>query len=169
MMAALFSQDVTAAELLSRIREHPWPEDALLMAFTPFRFSFAEYAFDENLFSEADQARIFSPKGELRWRRIGEKLRAVYMGEDSFAGLQDFSAYLGELEREQEELILWGRRLDTQNTWIEQQVPQHFQYPLPKKGISLGRAALVVEHWMDAAGLPRFSRYHSIKEIKGES
>ncbi len=140
----------------------------LLLAFSPAQAAFNALVFDEPFLKVTDQGRIFSPEGELNWRRIGGNMRTVYLGEVAPPeGLEDRSSELVGLEKDNSEIVLWGERTETKNEWIEQQVPHRFQYPISTTQHARGRAAIVVEHWNDEFGFARFSRYHSLKEIRG--
>ena len=140
----------------------------ILLAFSPARALFEILNTDESFFKYTDQGRVFSPEGELKWRRIRDKMRVVFLGEVAPPeGLEDRSSELSDL-KVVSELILWGERTDTKNEWIEQQVPHRFQYPVFTTRYNRGRAAIIIENWNDVFGFPQFSRYHSLKEMPGE-
>lgn len=170
-MGFLLAQDMPSEELVGMVGDAAWPEDSLIMLFSPTHDPlFDRFRFEEALVKAADQGRIFSPKGEFKWRRMGLWVRAVYLGNDaSPVALLDHSHELDGMASTLEELILWGVRSDLRTEWIEQQVPHRFDYPVDGKRYSRGRISLVVEHWIDGSGIRRFSRYHSVKEIQGES
>ena len=141
----------------------------ILLAFSPAQAPFKSLNTDESFFKYTDQGRVFSPEGELKWRRIKDKMRVVFLGDVAPPeGLEDRSSELSDLKIVSE-LILWGERTDTKNEWIEQQVPHRFQYPVFTTRYSQGRAAIIIETWNDVFGFPQFSRYHSLKEIPGET
>ncbi|MCP5109095.1 MAG: hypothetical protein GY950_37280 [bacterium] len=168
-MQRLYTADFPPGDFLAVLKQFQLAAESLLLAFSPAEFKFERFVLNESFLAAADQGRIFSPEGELKWRRVGNNMRLVYLGNPVHAeGFTDYSAQLEPLKPDQYELILWGIRTDTKNEWIEQQVPHRFDYPVTGKPISRGRVALVVERWLDSGGLPRFSRYHHIKEIKGE-
>jgi hypothetical protein len=168
-MAHLRTGDVSPAEFGEFIGNVIWPAPPLLMAFSPAR-AFLD-RFTPALLEEmgnTEQGRIFSPAGELRWREIGQTFRVVYLGEaPGPESLTDCSAELNGLAPGTRELLLWGERTNTEDEWLEQRVPHRFAFPIEKKEFSRGRAAVVVEDWVDAAGLPRFSRYRELIEVKG--
>lgn len=167
-MTRLCAADLTSADFLSIIESHAWPEDALLMAFTPTMSRFERLVFDRAFLSQTEEGRVFWPAGELKWRRIQELLRVVYLGAPPAPPpLTDFSEELKGLSPCLRQYLLWGVRTDTRNEWLEQQVPHRFSYPIETAKFSRGRAAIVVEDWTDKAGIPRFSRYHSIIEVTG--
>jgi len=166
-MAFLCADDLDVQQLTALIKNNAWPDDALIMAFAPGRFCFDFYEFDEAFLTETDQGRIFSDKGELRWRRMDDLRRVVYLGEAPPAGMTDCSETLQGHKPEIMERILWGRRTDTQDEWIEQQTPHRFQYPVVENKFSRGYAVLKIENWVDATGVPRFARYHSLTEMEG--
>ena len=168
-MSYLAAGDLDLERFVELCRATPWPEDSLIMAFAVDRFSFSRFEMDEGFLTKTDQGRIFSTQGELRWRRIGDHMRAVYLGESPPDGLEDHSGHLTSLEKQTGEYILWGRRTDLENEWLEQQVPNRLAFPVEGRAHSRGRVALVVESWVDASGQPKFARYHSLKEIEGES
>ncbi|MBW1987361.1 MAG: hypothetical protein JRI50_09100 [Deltaproteobacteria bacterium] len=168
-MSGLYARDLDPEEFLKVVEETTWPKDSILMAFSPAQARFSWFRYDATFLRSSDQGRIFSPAGELKWRRLDDKFRVIYLGETiPSLGLADHSALLKDLQPEQGELILWGVRTDRQDEWIEQQVPQRFVYPVSGEKISRGRVELVVENWLDSHGLPQFSRYHSLKECQGE-
>jgi AAA15 family ATPase/GTPase len=151
---------------LNLLKEYPFSENALLIAFSPGKSYFGLYQFDQKFLSQTDHGRIFSPDGELKWRRLSSQIRVVYLGAKvPPSGLVDYSSKLEKLTTSKSELILWGTRHDTKDEWIEQQVPHRFIYPVSSNEYSRGRVAIVVENWMDSAGFISFSRYYSIKEI----
>ena len=165
-MPYLNADDLSGDDFIALVREGTWPEEALMMGFTPADFKFERFSFDEKFLERTDQGRIFFPDGELRWRRTGEQNRVVYLGNvPMFSSLADYSAEMEGLEAETEQLLLWGIRTDTENEWVEQHVPHRFAYPISTSEFSRGRVALTVEKWIDRSGLPRFSRYCSIEEI----
>lgn len=166
-MAFLCADDMDDQEMMALVKDNAWPDDALIMAFAPSRFRFDVYKFDKAFLTETDQGRIFSDKGELRWRRIGERRRVVYLGEAPPGGMTDCTETLKGHEPEIIERILWGKRTDSQNEWVEQQTPHRFQYPVFENKFSQGYAVLKIENWLDATGAPRFARYHSLTEMKG--
>ena len=142
----------------------------ILLAFSPARALFEILNTDESFFKNTDQGRVFSPEGELKWRRIRDKMRVVFLGDVAPPeGLEDRSSELSDLKKVVSELILWGERTDIKNEWIEQQVPHRFKYPVFTTCYSRGRAAIIIETWNDVFGFQRFSRYHGLKEIPGET
>ena len=141
----------------------------ILLAFSPARALFEILNTDESFFKNTDQGRIFSPEGELKWRRIRDKMRVVFLGDVAPPeGLEDRSSELSDLKKVVSELILWGERTDTKKEWIEQQVPHRFQYPVFTTRYNRGKAAIIIENWNDVFGFPQVSRYHSLKEMPGE-
>ena len=97
-------------------------------------------------------------------------MRVVFLGDVAPPeGLEDRSSELSDLKKVVSELILWGERTDIKNEWIEQQVPHRFQYPVLTTRYSRGRAAIIIETWNDLFGFSQISRYHSLKEIPGET
>lgn len=169
-MAVLLSNDMSVERFVSAVSQAAWPDGTLLLAFSHSTHRFEWFTPDDAFLAETVEGRLFSPAGELRWRRINGSFRVVYLGEGhSPLQLEDYSSQLEGLRPEQGEYILWGERSDLENEWLEQQVPQRFSYPLDGEEYPCGRAAIVVENWVDTAGFSRFSRYYSIKERTGES
>ena len=169
MMQRLYTIDLPPGDFLTVLKRFPFNEDNLLLAFSPAQFKFQRFSLDGPFLDATDQGRIFSPDGELKWRRVGKHIRLVYLGNQMPPeGFTDHSKQLEPLKPAQHDLILWGIRTDTRDQWIEQQVPHRFSYPVTGKKYSRGRVALVIENWLDGSGFPVFSRYHHIKEIKGE-
>ena len=178
-MAYLCASDLDKSEFLELVKGIPFPDDSILMAFTPGRALFQFYNFDERLLEESDMGRVFNERGELKWSRFYSKLRVVYLGsEPPPEALVDCSHEMAGLAPSRRELLLWGKRTDLEEEWIEQQVPCRFTYPVKSRDFPRGRVALVVEDWLDSCdltrftdlpnpgGLVRFSRYHSLKEVE---
>ncbi len=167
-MAYLFSKDLVEEEARAFVRRVKRKEPCVSIVFYPDRFIFEKSALEKIVLEKSAQGRIFSPESELQWRRMGEKLRLVYLGESlPPEGLENCSKELDQLERETGEFFLWGVLTEKENRWIEQQVPVEFKYPVTENQYPRGRIKLVVEKWIDASGDARFSRYHSLKETKG--
>ncbi len=170
-MSKLYAADVSPGDFLALVNRYPFPPDSLLLAFSPAQFQFDRFSPDPGFLAAAGQGRIFSPALEFKWRRVGEVIRTVVLGEQETPAPESFTDYSAQLEplvSKQHPLFLWGVRTDTTDEWIEQQVPHRFRYPVTGAKFSRGRVVLVVESWFDNAGLPRFSRYHHIKEIGGK-
>ena len=170
-MPCLCASDLEAENFLNLVNSHSFPVDAILVAFSPAEAKFENYSFEEHkkFLSQTEQGRIFSPHGELKWRRLDGRIRVVYLGNESpLAGLENCSKELTGLAFETGELFLWGIRTDLKDEWLEQQTPRRFIYPNIEKNFPRGRVILVVEKWMDSNGIIKFSRYKSIKEIEGE-
>jgi hypothetical protein len=168
-MVALRANDLDIKDFIDTVRNYHFPDNALQMVFTPAEARFNFYNFDEFFLSITDQGRIFSPEGELKWRRVNQILRAVYLGvAPGPEKLEDRSTELKPLTSQYEEFFLWGVRTDLKDEWIEQQIPHRFVYPLDGKNYLRGRVTVIMESWVDVAGFPMFRRYHSIKEISGE-
>ncbi len=165
----LLVNDLTMEAFVGLLRGYECPDNPVLMGFSVSESCIRPYVFDEGFLAAAEQGRIFSLEGEIRWRRVGEKMRVVYLGARNFTDiLTDRSDSLKNLEAKRSELILWGVRTDREQEWIEQHVPHRFSYPVSSDKFSRGRVAVEVENWFDGCGVPRFSRYCCLKEIKGE-
>jgi hypothetical protein len=197
-MAYLCTGDISTGQLLEVIHAHCRKEDRFLMAFSPDKAKLEKITYrtfsdrwldigfsfgncwgwrsrrkseqcDDAFLSATEQGRIFSPDGELRWRKLGETLRTVYLGYPPISNvLTDCSDELENLSPTKRKLLLWGKRTGHYSKWLEQQMPHNFDYPIDSSEFPRGRVALVVEQWVDAAGIPKFSRYHSIDEVQGE-
>jgi hypothetical protein len=138
-MQQLYTADIPFEDFPAVLKQFQWAEESLLLAFSPAEFKFERFVLNESFIAATDQGRIFSPQGELKWRRVGNNMRLVYLGNPVQAeGFTDYSAELEPLKPDQYELILWGIRTDTKNEWIEQQVPHRFDYPVTGKPISRG-------------------------------
>lgn len=170
-MAHLCSVDFSYNDLINILQQYQWTEDACLMAFTPAEARFKRFspADDVSFLSSTESGRIFSPSGELVWRRMERNLRATYLGNIPPPNFSDYTSQLDSLSPYKRRLLLWGVRFEIENEWLEQQVPHRFTYPIDTTEYPRGRAALIVEDWKDAANIPRFSRYHSVIEVKGEN
>lgn len=170
MPSFLQSKDLNIKGFISLVQQYRFPEGSLIMAFSPARAVFEIFNMDESFLAATDQGRIFSPAGELKWRRIDAGMRAVYLGTQvPPGGLNDCSSEMKGLNPKLAEYVLWGERTNIKDEWIEQQVPHRFVYPVSGKEYPYGRVALVVENWHDSTEFIRFSRYHNIKEIPGET
>ncbi len=166
-MSGLYAQDLDPPAFMTLIQAVQWPTESLVMAFSPAQAILMPYVPQEALFDATDQGRLFSPAGELKWRRINGSIRAVYLGTPPAGlALTDYSHLLQGLQPQQRQLLLWGVRTDLQAEWLEQQVPQRFTYPISTSRNPRGRVALLVEDWLDEQGWPHFSRYHSLREIE---
>lgn len=166
MMPFLYSNDLSTEKFIEVIKEYSIPAHALLMAFSPAEARFDTYRYDKGFLAATEQGRIFWPEGELKWRRLADLMRVVYLGNMlPPPGLIDFSSELEGLASGMSDVILWGARTDIRNEWIEQQVPRRFAYPISSNHYPRGRAAIATESWVDSAGRPRFARYHGLKEI----
>lgn len=167
-MSVLATKDMVLEQFVSALELANIPSGALQIAFGPGVQRFCEYAYDRAFLAATEQGRIFSPRGELRWRRVGTSVRVVYLGEaPSPIDAEDHSAALSALNSRLDRLILWGVRTDLKNEWIEQQVPHRFVYPIDSAVHSRGRLALVVQNWVGRNETVQFSRYHSIEEMPG--
>ncbi len=168
-MPFLHSKDFALEEFIAFICRCRFPENTLMIAFSPAEMFFDLFRFDESFLKTTDQGRIFWAGGELKWRCVDGQIRVVYLGtEEPPTGLDDHSHEINGLKSNTHELILWGIRTNKQLEWIEQQVPQRFVYPVSGNQYSQGRVAVVVENWLDSLEIVQFSRYQSLKEISGE-
>lgn len=167
-MSVLTTKDMTIDQFIDALGAANLPPAALQIAFGPGVQRFCEYAYDRAFLAATEQGRIFSPRGELRWRSVGASMRVVYLGEaPSPIDGEDHSAALSALTSRVDRLILWGVRTDLKNEWIEQQVPHRFAYPIDSAVHSRGRVALIVQNWVGRSETVQFSRYHSIEEMPG--
>ncbi|MFZ5570176.1 MAG: hypothetical protein ACOZF0_07215 [Thermodesulfobacteriota bacterium] len=168
-MAYLSACDVPMDDFLSLCKAFRWPKETFLVAFTPAEARFEHYLFDSDFLLQTEQGRIFCTVGELCWRNIGQVMRVVYLGDGLVPlKLPDCSSELAGLTRTERQFLLWGKRTNTQNEWLEQKVPHRFGYPISTSHFPGGRIALIVEYWSDNASLPKFTRYHSIVEVEGD-
>lgn len=169
-MNRLYAQDLAVEDFLDTVRTAAWPADSLLLAFSPAQARFEPFRFDRDFLRTSEQGRIFGPTGEFKWRRLDGRFRVVYLGEDlPSLQLEEHPQMLAGLEQDlSQQLILWGKRTNLANEWIEQQVPQRFAYHITGQEFPKGRVALVIERWLDDLEMPKFSRYHSLIEIPGE-
>ncbi|MDM8537376.1 CRISPR-associated protein Csx19 [Desulfobacterales bacterium HSG17] len=167
-MPFLFAKDISTQEFISFVNNGQWPETSLLMAFSPDSFKFETLDSDKIIPADTEEGRIFWPEGELKWRKMEQGMRVVYLGDNTPPlGLDNYSSEMDGLNREKGKFFLWGIRTDTDDEWIEQQVPHRFVYPVSEKEFSRGRVKLIVEKWVDNSGFARFSRYHSLEECEG--
>ncbi|OQX24702.1 MAG: hypothetical protein BWK80_19380 [Desulfobacteraceae bacterium IS3] len=152
-MPLLHADDLNTEDFVEMIRKASFPEKSLLMTFSPAQAYFLPFRFNESYLIGTDQGRIFSPQGELKWRRVGDKMRVVYLGDKPPDGLEDYSTKMSDLKSEQSCFILWRIGIAKKAAWIYKEFPD-------------GQVAIVVEKWLDLYGSARFSRYHSLKAIK---
>ncbi|KPA19000.1 hypothetical protein MHK_000778 [Candidatus Magnetomorum sp. HK-1] len=165
-MPKLYSNDLDVNSFVNFIEKMHFNELPLIMAFSNSKAVFKRYKFDKTFLSETDNGRIFSPEGELKWRRIDNHMRVVYLGnQEQTDGLNDYSSEIYDYKTKYSNLILWGIRIGQQKEWFEHQVPNLFPYPVTEKKYSKGRVAIVVESFIDSTGNIQFSRYFDIKEI----
>ncbi|MCR4289371.1 MAG: CRISPR-associated protein Csx19 [Candidatus Scalindua sp.] len=136
---------------------------------------FQKFTFDEDLFNQTTEGRIFSEEGEIKWRKIGDTLRVVYLGvETPLSNLIEYTHELKCLEKEYDSFILWGQRYikegNLMNEWIEQQVPHRFVYPVVNNDARYDRLGIKIENWTDKEKIKeiKFNRYHSIVERSEE-
>lgn len=169
-MAVLQCADMPVFGLAPLVSGVQWPEDVRILAFRSADWKFEPIsAVDPSWLDGTLEGRIFSPAGELRWRKVANMFRVVYLGkEPTVSGLDEYSHELANLKPAVKEVLLWGVRSDLEQEWLEQQVPQYFSYPLKGGVISRGRVALSIEQWSSTlGGTPCFGRYHSIREVSG--
>ncbi len=173
-MPYLQTKDLSVDDFIDLIKRFSPPDDAWWMAFSPAAAIFDFFSMDEPFLRETDQGRIFSGDGELKWRRIGDRFRVVFLGEGSPPdGLDDESPELENLQPDENhmEFFLWGNRTNKGgkwiDEWIEQQAPHRFKYPVTGKEDERGRVKIVVENWIDDSKMPIFSRYRGVIEASG--
>jgi len=168
-MTVLCTADLDLPSFIGIIKDNPLLPSPFSMIFSPAEAKLDLFHFDETLFSESMQGRLFSPEGELRWRRIDGYMRTVYLGVGpAFELFEDCSDELTGLKRQIEEHFLWGKYYDPTEEWIEQQVPHRFKYPLEGGRHPNGRVKLLTEAWSDVTDQTMFQRYYDLKETPGE-
>ncbi|MBI2840795.1 MAG: hypothetical protein HYX75_20955 [Acidobacteria bacterium] len=167
-MSLLTTKDMEVNQFIDALGAANIPSEALQIAFGPGLQRFCRYAYDREFLAATEQGRIFSPRGELRWRRVGRSMRVVYLGEGPphIEG-EDRSAALVELAPRIDRFVLWGVRTNLENEWIEQQVPHRFAYPIDSAVHNRGRVALAVQNWVGRNEIVQFSRYYRIEEMPG--
>ncbi len=171
-MSVLLAGDLTPPQLAQFLAAQSWSQDTLCMAFAPHAFRFEAFTEPDDFLAASEDGRVFGPRGECRWRKMGSLLRTVYLGESCAAGpaeLEDLSGELEGLTPGRQGVFLWGVRTDLEAEWIEQQVPHRFVYPVEGSQHKRGRVRLVIEEWRDGHGTPRFSRFHHLEETKAEA
>lgn len=170
-MSVLCSMDLSGEKAVEAIVRHRFPEDAIVLAFTPVEAVMGNFRPDASLVDRSEEGRVFSPEGELRWRRLGPVVRMVYLGDSmpNDPGWIDGSRHIAGLRPKYGDFLLWGVRSDLEPEWLEHQLPKRLVYPIRTAMYLRGRVKLVVENWVDASGIPRFVRYHHLEEVKGET
>ncbi len=173
-MPYLQTKDLPVDDFIDLIKRLTPRDDAWLMAFSPSIAIFKFFFIDEPFLRESDQGRIFSQTWELKWRRMGDCLRVVYLGHDEPPdGLDDASGEIRGLDpvRDETGFFLWGNRTNKGgewiDEWIEQQAPHRFKYPVTGNEKERGRVKIVVEKWVDNSQMPIFSRYRGVIEASG--
>lgn len=169
----LYANDLLRQDFIETIKNQTWQTMPIVIAFTLEQAYFQEFKFDNGLFGQTTEGRIFSEEGEIKWRRLGEMLRVVYFGVGTPPqNLIDYTADLDELKESYTSFILWGRRYIKDgvltNEWIEHQVPHRFTYPIVKNDTKGNRVCVKVENWSNNVGEIKFSRYHSLTVISEE-
>ena len=166
----LYANDLSRPDFIETIKNHRWQTKPIVIAFTLEQAYFHEFTFDNYLFNQTTEGRVFSEEGEMKWRKIGDKLRVAYFGFITPPPkLNKHKLELEGLKKEESRFILWGRRYVKDgvrtNEWIEHQVPHRFTYPVVENKDENDRVSLIVENWTNNVGKIIFSRYQSIVEI----
>lgn len=168
-MAEIGTADLAIPDFMGAIIDHAFPAHAFLIAFSTAEAKFDHFYMAEDFISQTIQGRIFSPQGELKWRKLDGLMRTVYLGEGPLPDkFEDNHGEIDALKKELREYYLWGRYRAATAEWIEQQVPHRFKYPLNGVAGDMDRVVLVTEAWVDGAGIPRFQRYYDVK-VKREN
>ncbi len=125
-MTVLCSMDLPGEKAVEAIVGHPFPEDAIVLAFTPVEAAMGVFRPDVSLVDRSEEGRVFSPEGELRWRRLGPVVRMVYLGAimPNHPGWIDGSRHLAGLRPQYSDFLLWGVRSDLESEWPEHQLPK---------------------------------------------
>lgn len=167
-MTVLLANDLDSKAFRELMNLMEWPGETLVMAFAPHRFWFEPLQEKTGFLENTEQGRIFSTRGEFRWRLIDcDLFRILYLGEDiGNTQLQNCSHELRDLTPKERRLFLWGERTDLEREWIDQQIPHRFVYPLFSENFPRGRVCLVLEEWLDNIRQPVFSRYTRLEEEK---
>lgn len=171
----LCANDLFRRDFVETIKNQTWQTTPIVIAFTLEHAYFQDFKFNDKLFGQTTEGRIFSEEGEIKWRRLGEKLRVVYLGTGvPPQNLINYTSELDNLVKEEDlaHFILWGRRYVKDgfrtNEWIEHQVPHRFTYPFVKNDSVNNRIGIRVENWVNNVKETKFSRYHNITEISEE-
>jgi hypothetical protein len=168
MAIVLQASDLNEGVFINLLRDSIWPDNARIMAFgvAQARFEFYSGGNTRDLLG-FEQGRIFSPEGELKWRKIDSWFRTVYLGEGGFLELADESSMLLDLTSRGNEVLLWGERTDLEPEWLEHHVPHIFKYPFSGGSIRGGRLAMIIQEWLDSAGRVQYLRYVDLIEKGG--
>ncbi|OGP49128.1 MAG: hypothetical protein A2Y79_11015 [Deltaproteobacteria bacterium RBG_13_43_22] len=170
-MAILKAKDLDYGGWKSLIAELSVLEGTRMIVESIGNICFEWFDKERVLIENCIRGRIFNPQGELKWRRIGDVYRTVFLGDIDWAGgiLIDSSQELQELISKKEWMVLWGNRTDFKDEWLEQSIPQYFNYPFQNGVISRGRLKLITENWYDFSGRLVFVRYLDLEEMEGEN
>jgi len=168
-MAILKAKDLDRNSWKALIDNLPAPDGTCMIIETIEKLRFEVFDAKGIPFESCIRGRIFHPEGELRWRLIDGHYRTVFLGNADWIGdiLIDAPSELKELNPQVCNMILWGRRRDMEDEWIEQAVPHRFHYPLEGGNISQGRLKLITENWYDSFGRLVFSRFKNLEETEG--
>lgn len=168
-MSVLLAGDLDSQALMQFLGGQAWPKETLCMVFAEDAFRFEPFQGPADFLLRTEQGRVFCTWGECRWRRLGARMRTVYLGAAcNVEKMEDMSEKLQGLTRVEYCLFFWGVRTDLDQEWIEQQVPHRFTFPIATGQYPWGRVRLVLEEWRDGGGMPHFSRFHHLEETKGE-
>lgn len=166
-MTILKSKDIIIDELISILES--LPDDMRIVRENPESMLFDWFSSDVSI-ENSYRGRIFSEAGEVKWRKIGNKYRTVFLGNQDLVGtyLDDYSCKLeGLLEPPPCKYVLWGERTKLKNEWVEQVVPHRFKYPFNDGNFSDGRLVLVIKELRDSSMQTIFNRFEKLEEIGG--
>lgn len=168
-MTIFKAKDLSMEELSSLLEHLEVPDMTRMIIETPAQASFTWYR-GNTIPDDCTRGRIFHPEGELKWRRIEGIYRSVFLGEKNWVGdlLDDATKELEGLLPKNGEMVLWGRRINLSDEWIEQSVPHRFHYPFQGGSIPYGRLKLLSTNWYDLLGRLVLTRFMDVIEMEGE-
>lgn len=76
--------------------------------------------------AEWRRGHVFTSEWHLRWRRLGDRVRAVAIGAVPAASHwdePDASLDLDDTEASERQVVLWGRRQPGEGMWLELRIP----------------------------------------------
>ena len=180
------SADIEASNLITALEA----ANAALSENGCFRYLMADYWNSEGLFAEYPEGlkqlrqedcidgSAFGEVAELRWRKIGNKLRVVLFAEADLSGLpqdvagvpwadhQDQANRCGDPEERR--VLLWGTKHIGDCQWVEARIPRKLTYPdYPEADSSFDHVILHYVEYCDDRGRPVIQRRRSVSAHTG--
>ncbi len=84
---------------------------------------------EETIVSDWDIGRVFDKNSEIRWETDGEKFHVIWIINNGELTNEWKSEKL-IIKDKNRKILLWGERIENQNSWYEKQIPKIFKYPV---------------------------------------